>query len=110
MATKEQKLITLVNTLGFDEAMRLAPSLTDDAAGSGDDAAAKAAEAESKAAKEASSKNPFVRGPHFSLAEQSRLYKDPKTRSLAISLAKSAGVTLPDTPRPQDLNARALNG
>jgi hypothetical protein len=33
MATREQKMQTLLNTLGFDEAMRLAPGLTDDPAG-----------------------------------------------------------------------------
>jgi hypothetical protein len=56
MATRKQKLQTLLNTLGFDEAMRLAPGLTDDA--SGDSAADKAAADEAAAAKAAST-NPF---------------------------------------------------
>lgn len=104
MATREQKMQTLLNTLGFDEAMKLAPGLIDDANG-GDSAADKAA-AEAAAEAKAASTNPFVRGEHFSLAEQSRLYKNEKTRGLAIRLAKKAGITLPENPTHQELNAK----
>lgn len=103
MATREQKMQTLLNTLGFDEAMKLAPGLTDDAAG---DSAADKAAAEAAEAARAASTNPFIRGEHFSLAEQSRLYKDPKTRGLAIRLAKKAGITLPENPTAQDLTGK----
>lgn len=102
MATREQKLQTLLNTLGFDEAMRLAPGLTDDA--SGDSAADKAA-AEAAAEAKAATSNPFIRGPNFSLAEQARLYKNPKTRALAVRLAAKAGVKLKDEPLQNDLDA-----
>jgi len=102
MATREDKMKMLISTLGFDEAMKLAPGLTDDA--NGDSAADKAA-AEQAALSKAASTNPFKKGEHFSLTEQGRLYKDPKTRKLAISLAKSAGITLPDTPLRNDLDA-----
>jgi len=102
MATREEKMRTLLNTLGFDEAMRLAPGLTDDAAG---DSEADKAAAEAAAAAKAESKNPFKRGEHFSLSEQGRLYRDPKTRALAIRLAKAAGVTLKENPLQNDLDA-----
>lgn len=102
MATREEKLKMLLTTLGYDEAMRLAPGLTDDA--SGDSAADKAA-AEAAAEAKASSKNPFVRGEHFSLAEQARLYKNPKTRALAVRLAAKAGIKLKDEPLANDLDA-----
>jgi len=59
-----------------------------------------------KAADKTPSTNPFKRGEHFSLAEQGRLYSDPKTRSLAISLAKSAGIILPEKPTQQQLTGK----
>lgn len=56
------------------------------------------------------SKNPFAKGPNFSLAEQARLYTNPGTRALAIGLAKSAGITLPEKPTARDLRARGAQG
>jgi len=104
MATREQKMQVLINTLGFDEAMKLAPGLTDDATGDSEaDKAAKEAADEARAA----SKNPFIRGEHFSLAEQARLYRNPKTRDLAIRLAAKAGTKLKAEPTQQDLHARS---
>jgi hypothetical protein len=68
--------------------------------------AAKAAKGLSEADKTAiASKNPWVRGAHFSLAEQGRLYRNPATRALAVGLAKAAGVKLPDNPTTRDLHA-----
>ena len=49
------------------------------------------------------SKNPFKRGPNFSLKEQARLYSDPKTRALAVQLAAAAGTVLP-VPSRQSVN------
>lgn len=103
MATREQKMQLLINTLGFDEAMKIAPGLTDDATG---DSAADKAAAEAAEEARAASKDPFVKGEHFNLAEQGRLYKNPKTRDLAIRLAKKAGVTLKPEPTKQDLEGR----
>ena len=51
-------------------------------------------------------KNPFKRGPHFSLKEQARLYSDEKTRKLAVDLAAAAGIKLPSDPTPQELKGR----
>ncbi len=51
-------------------------------------------------------KNPFVRGPNFSLKEQARLYSDEKTRKLAVDLAAAAGIKLPSDPTPQELKGR----
>jgi hypothetical protein len=104
MATREQKMQVLINTLGFDEAMKLAPNLVDDAVAEG--AAEKAAADEAELAR-AASKNPFIKGEHFNLAEQGRLFKNEKTRGLAVRLAAKAGLTLPENPSHRDLNAKA---
>ena len=103
-ATREQKLRVLLQTMSFDEAMQIAPTLKDDV--DGDPAADKAAE-EAAAVARAESKNPFRRGEHFNMVEQGRLYKNPKTRDLAIRLAKAAGVKLPENPINSDINPRA---
>jgi hypothetical protein len=81
----------LINLLGLDEAMKLAPNLTDDAIA--DSAADKAANEQAELVR-AASNNPFIRGENFSLAEQGRLYRNPKTRDLCIRLAAKAGTTL----------------
>jgi hypothetical protein len=86
MVTKEQKMQILLNTLGFDEAMRVAPTLTDDADGG---SAADKAAAEEAALAKAATTNPFVRGPNFNMRQQARLYANEKTRPLAIRLAKA---------------------
>lgn len=104
--TREQKMQALINVLGFDEAMKLAPGLVDDTPGNtADDTAAEAAWEAAEEAKAAST-NPFVRGKNFSLDRQGQLYRNPKTRMLAISLAKSAGILLKDDPSQRDLHAR----
>jgi len=73
--------------------------------------AAKASKGPTEADKAAiTSKNPFAKGPNFSLSEQARLYVNPATRALAIGLAKTAGVTLPDKPTARDLRARGASG
>ena len=102
MASREEKLTMLLRTLGYDEAMRLAPGLTDDAIGDSD---ADKAAAEAAATAKAESTNPFVKGPNFSLAEQGRLYRNPKTRALAVRLAAKAGIKLKDQPLQNDLDA-----
>ena len=56
------------------------------------------------------SKNPFARGPNFSLTEQARLYTNAATRALAIGLAKSVGIVLPEKPTARDLRARGASG
>lgn len=109
MTTRTEKLARLIETVGFDEALKLAPTLQDDGdSGSTPEArdAARAAAHDAEVKKVASS-NPFVKGPHFSLREQGRLYANEKTRKLAIALAKSAGITLPENPTQRDLVARA---
>lgn len=106
MTTRIDKAHRLLDTLGFDEAIKIIPALTDDS--DGEDEASKAAARDAAKAAElakAQSANPFVKGPNFSLKEQGRLYRNPKTRALAIGLAKSAGVKLPDMPTHFDLNA-----
>ena len=102
MATRDEKMKMLITTLGFDEAMKLAPGLTDDATGNSD---ADKIAAEQAALANAASTNPFKKGENFSLKKQGELYKNPKTRDLAIRLAKAAGITLKDNPLQNDLNA-----
>ena len=108
--TRIDKLHRLIDTLGFDEALKIAPTLKDDDDGSnsGDAATRDAARAAAHAAEiqRASSTNPFARGKNFSLTEQARLYSNEKTRKLAISLAKSQGITLPENPTARDLRAK----
>jgi hypothetical protein len=78
MASREDKLKILLATLGFEEAMKIAPTLTDDAAG--DSAAEKKAAEEAELAR-AASENPFDRkSAAFSLEEQGRLYRNEKRR------------------------------
>jgi hypothetical protein len=94
----------LIDVLGLDAALKYAAdnglkqSTSSDALDGGGRDAARAAELA-----KASSTNPFVKGANFSLKEQGRLYKNPATRLLAVSLAKSAGVTLPENPTHFDL-------